>query len=192
MSLHWVNDLPGTLIQIGRILKPDGLFLAAMLGGATLWQLRQALAAAEREVEGGLSPRVSPFADLRDAAGLLQRAGFALPVADDETIEVEYPSALSLMRSTWAPWAKPISCAGAAPGSGAAAPPCCARPKYMPSAFLPGHPGGSRPSFRVLFSAWLGAASLAAQAAQARHGGTAARRCVGRRRAEAAGEKAEQ
>lgn len=98
MDLHWVNDLPGTLIQIARILKPDGLFLGAMLGGATLWQLRQALAAAESELEGGLSPHVSPFADLRDAAGLLQRAGFALPVADGETIEVEYDSALDLMR----------------------------------------------------------------------------------------------
>lgn len=98
MALHWINDLPGTLIQIGRILKPDGLFLGAMLGGGTLWQLRQALAAAESEIEGGLSPRVSPFADLRDAAGLLQRAGFALPVADGETIDVEYESALALMR----------------------------------------------------------------------------------------------
>jgi NADH dehydrogenase [ubiquinone] 1 alpha subcomplex assembly factor 5 len=98
MDLHWVNDLPGTLVQIRRILRPDGLLLGAMLGGATLWQLRQALAAAESEVEGGLSPRVSPFADLRDAAGLLQRAGFALPVADSETIDVEYDSALALMR----------------------------------------------------------------------------------------------
>ncbi|MBV8407021.1 MAG: methyltransferase domain-containing protein [Alphaproteobacteria bacterium] len=98
MALHWVNDLPGALVQINRVLKPDGLLLAAMLGGATLWQLRQALAAAESEIEGGLSPRVSPFADLRDAAGLLQRAGFALPVADSETIDVEYDSALSLMR----------------------------------------------------------------------------------------------
>jgi NADH dehydrogenase [ubiquinone] 1 alpha subcomplex assembly factor 5 len=98
MDLHWVNDLPGTLIQIGRILKPDGLFLAAMLGGSTLWQLRQALAAAESEVESGLSPRVSPFADLREAAGLLQRAGFAMPVADSETIEVEYEGALAVMR----------------------------------------------------------------------------------------------
>ncbi|UYN94143.1 MAG: methyltransferase domain-containing protein [Enhydrobacter sp.] len=98
MTLHWVNDLPGTLVQIGRILKEDGLFLAAMLGGGTLWQLRQALAAAESEIEGGLSPRISPFADLRDAAGLLQRAGFALPVADSETIEVEYDDALALMR----------------------------------------------------------------------------------------------
>jgi SAM-dependent methyltransferase len=98
MDLHWVNDLPGALIQIGRILKPDGLFLGAMLGGATLWQLRQSLGAAESEIEGGLSPRVSPFADLRDAAGLLQRAGLALPVADSETVEVEYDDPLSLMR----------------------------------------------------------------------------------------------
>ena len=98
MDLHWVNDLPGTLIQIARVLKPDGLFLGAMLGGATLWQLRQALAAAESEIDGGLSPRVSPFADLRDAAGLLQRAGFALPVADSETIEIEYDNAVALMR----------------------------------------------------------------------------------------------
>jgi NADH dehydrogenase [ubiquinone] 1 alpha subcomplex assembly factor 5 len=98
MNLHWVNDLPGTLIQIARILRPDGLFLGAMLGGRTLWQLREALAAAESEIEGGLSPRVSPFADLGDAAGLLQRAGFALPVADSETIEVEYEHALALMR----------------------------------------------------------------------------------------------
>jgi len=98
LALQFVNDLPGTLIQIARILKPDGLFLAAMLGGGTLWQLRQALAAAESEVESGLSPRVSPFADLRDAAGLLQRAGFAMPVADSETIDVEYRSALALMR----------------------------------------------------------------------------------------------
>jgi SAM-dependent methyltransferase len=98
MDLHWVNDLPGTLIQIRRILKPDGLLMGAMLGGSTLWQLRQALAAAESEVEGGLSPRVSPFADLADAAGLLQRAGFALPVADSATIDVEYDGALALMR----------------------------------------------------------------------------------------------
>ena len=98
MSLHWVNDLPGALIQIARLLRPDGLFLGAMMGGETLWQLRQALSAAESEIEGGLSPRVSPFAELRDAAGLLQRAGFALPVADSETIEVEYDNALALMK----------------------------------------------------------------------------------------------
>jgi len=98
MALHWVNDLPGSLAQICRALKPDGLFLAALLGGETLWQLRRALAQAESDVEGGLSPRVSPFADLRDAAGLLQRAGFAMPVADAEAIEVRYPDALALMR----------------------------------------------------------------------------------------------
>ncbi len=98
MTLHWVNDLPGTLIQISRCLRPDGLFLGAMLGGGTLWQLRQALGAAESEIEGGLSPRISPFADLGDAASLLQRAGFALPVADSETIDVEYDNALALMR----------------------------------------------------------------------------------------------
>jgi len=98
MALHWVNDLPGALVQIARALKPDGLFLAALLGGETLWQLRGALAQAESDVEGGLSPRVSPFADLRDAAGLLQRAGFAMPVADAETIDVRYPDALALMR----------------------------------------------------------------------------------------------
>ncbi|MFZ5782613.1 MAG: methyltransferase domain-containing protein [Pseudomonadota bacterium] len=98
MALHWVNDLPGALVQIRRILRPDGLFLGAMLGGATLWQLRQALAQAESEVDGGLSARVSPFATLADAAALLQRAGFALPVADSETIEVEYGHALALMQ----------------------------------------------------------------------------------------------
>ncbi len=98
MALHWVNDLPGALTQICRALKPDGLFLAALLGGETLWQLRQALAQAESDVAGGLSPRVSPFAQLRDAAGLLQRAGFAMPVADTETIEVRYADALALMR----------------------------------------------------------------------------------------------
>jgi len=98
MSLHWVNDLPGTLLRIRESLKPDGLFLGALLGGETLWQLRQALAQAESDVEGGLSPRVSPFADLRDATGLLQRAGFALPVGDAERIEVSYPDALALLR----------------------------------------------------------------------------------------------
>jgi SAM-dependent methyltransferase len=98
MALHWVNDLPGTLLQIRDALKPDGLFLAALPGGETLWQLRRALAQAESDVEGGLSPRVSPFADLRDAAGLLQRAGFAMPVADTESIQVRYGDAMALMR----------------------------------------------------------------------------------------------
>ncbi|MBX9633820.1 MAG: methyltransferase domain-containing protein, partial [Magnetospirillum sp.] len=82
LSLHWVNDLPGTLLQIRRVLKPDGLFLCAMLGGETLKELRQALSEAEMAEENGWSPRVSPFADVRDLGGLLQRAGFALPVVD--------------------------------------------------------------------------------------------------------------
>ncbi len=90
LSLHWINDLPGTLVQIRRALKADGLFLAAMLGGNTLEELRAALAEAEIAAEGGLSPRVSPFADVRDAGDLLQRAGFALPVVDSDTITVSY------------------------------------------------------------------------------------------------------
>ncbi len=98
LSLHWVNDLPGALIQARQALKPDGLFLAAMLGGGTLSELRGALLDAEIEALGGASPRVSPFADLRDAAGLLQRAGFTMPVADADTIMVTYESALSLFR----------------------------------------------------------------------------------------------
>ncbi|MEQ8402451.1 MAG: methyltransferase domain-containing protein [Roseitalea porphyridii] len=97
LSLHWVNDLPGTLLQVARALKPDGLLLAAIIGGDSLRELRAALMQAEMEVEDGASPRVSPFADLRDLGGLLQRAGFALPVADTDRITVTYPSALKLM-----------------------------------------------------------------------------------------------
>ena len=98
LSLHWVNDLPGALVQINRALRPDGLFLAAVLGGETLQELRAAFEAAEIEVEGGVSPRVSPLIDVRDAGGLLQRAGFALPVTDVDTISVTYADALALMR----------------------------------------------------------------------------------------------
>ncbi|MDJ0947604.1 MAG: methyltransferase domain-containing protein [Alphaproteobacteria bacterium] len=98
LSLHWVNDLPGALVQIRKCLKSDGAFLAAMLGGETLTELRQALLQAETEEEGGVSPRVSPFADVGDLGGLLQRAGFALPVVDRDRIEVTYPDALALMR----------------------------------------------------------------------------------------------
>ncbi|MDF1794474.1 MAG: methyltransferase domain-containing protein [Thalassobaculaceae bacterium] len=98
LSLHWVNDLPGALTQMRRALKPDGLLLVALLGGETLVELRDAFAEAEVAVTGGLSPRVSPFADLRDAGGLLQRAGFALPVVDADTITVTYDTALHLMR----------------------------------------------------------------------------------------------
>jgi SAM-dependent methyltransferase len=97
LSLHWTNDLVGALIQIRRALKPDGLFLGAFLGGATLSELRQSLLAAEVEVTGGAGPRVSPFADGLDGAGLLQRAGFALPVADVDRLTVLYPHPLKLM-----------------------------------------------------------------------------------------------
>lgn len=97
LSLHWVNDLPGALIQFARALRPDGLLLCAMLGGETLTELRRALLEAEAEVESGASPRVSPFTDVRDAGGLLQRAGFALPVADSDTLTVSYPDPFRLM-----------------------------------------------------------------------------------------------
>jgi SAM-dependent methyltransferase len=98
LALHWVADLPGTLIQLRRALKPDGLLLAAMFGGATLSELRTVLIEAELAEEAGASPRVSPTADLADAAALLQRAGFAMPVADADTITVTYPDLLALMR----------------------------------------------------------------------------------------------
>jgi SAM-dependent methyltransferase len=90
LSLHAVNDLPGTLFQIRHLLKPDGLFIAAMFGGETLKELRMAFAAAEEMTLGGASPRVAPFADVRDVGGLLQRAGFALPVADVERTIIRY------------------------------------------------------------------------------------------------------
>lgn len=98
LTLQGVNDLPGALIQIRRALKPDGLFIGALLGGSTLNELRQALTQAEAEREGGVSPRVAPFADLRDIGGLLQRAGFALPVTDSDVIRVRYANAFALMR----------------------------------------------------------------------------------------------
>lgn len=97
LSLHLVNDLPGALIQIRRILKPDGLFLGCLLGGSTLKELRGALGAAETEICGGVSPRVAPFADVRDMGGLLQRAGLALPVADSEPLTVRYRDMFALM-----------------------------------------------------------------------------------------------
>jgi SAM-dependent methyltransferase len=97
LGLHWTNDVVGALIQIRRALKPDGLFLGAFLGGATLTELRQALTEAEDELWGGAGSRVSPFADSRDAAGLLQRAGFALPVADVDRVSVSYEHPLRLL-----------------------------------------------------------------------------------------------
>lgn len=98
LSLHWTNDLPGTLIQINRALKPDGFFAAALIGGASLTELRQSLMAAETELTGGAAARVSPFADAQDLSGLLQRAGFALPVADVDRLTVRYGTMFDLMR----------------------------------------------------------------------------------------------
>ena len=97
LAFQFVNDLPGVLMQIRRALRPDGLLLAAMLGGDTLMELRQSFAAAEAECEGGVSPRVAPFADLRDVGSLLQRAGLALPVTDVDRLVVRYDSPFALM-----------------------------------------------------------------------------------------------
>lgn len=97
LNLHWVNDLPGALLQIRNALKPDGLFLGAMFGGRTLQELRDCLMQAELAETGGVSPRVSPFAEVSDAAALMQRAGFALPVVDSETITVTYGDIMKLL-----------------------------------------------------------------------------------------------
>ncbi len=97
LAFQFVNDLPGVLAQIRRALRPDGLLLAAMIGGDTLTELRQAFAEAEAECEGGVSPHVAPFADLRDVGALLQRAGFALPVTDVDSLVVRYDNAFALM-----------------------------------------------------------------------------------------------
>jgi SAM-dependent methyltransferase len=98
LAFQFVNDLPGVLAQIRRALKPDGLLLAAMIGGDSLTELRQSFAAAEAELESGVSPRVAPFADLRDVGSLLQRAGFALPVTDVDRVVVRYDNAFALMQ----------------------------------------------------------------------------------------------
>jgi SAM-dependent methyltransferase len=97
LALHWVNDLPGTLIQVRRALKPDGLFLGAIFGGQTLTELRQCLIQAESDLTGGAALRIAPFADAFDVAGLLQRAGFALPVADLDRVMVRYDHPLKLI-----------------------------------------------------------------------------------------------
>ena len=98
LVLHWVNDLPGTLLQLRRMLKPGGLLLATLFGGETLGALHAALIEAEVESVGGASPHISPFADLRDVGGLLQRAGFVEPVVDGDRTDVEYADAFALMR----------------------------------------------------------------------------------------------
>jgi SAM-dependent methyltransferase len=97
LALHWINDLPGALIQLRLALKPDGLLLASLFGGETLSELRLTLIEAESEITGGAGPRVSPFADLQDVAGLLQRAGFALPAADRDVVTVRYGEPMRLL-----------------------------------------------------------------------------------------------
>lgn len=97
LALQFVNDLPGALVQIRRALKPDGLFLGALIGGETLTELRQAFATAESDIEGGASPRVAPFADVRTLGDLLQRTGFALPVADSDRYTLRYDTPFALM-----------------------------------------------------------------------------------------------
>ncbi|ODN69099.1 methyltransferase domain-containing protein [Methylobrevis pamukkalensis] len=98
LTLQWANDLPGALVQIRRALKPDGLFLGVLVGGDSLTELRDAMAAAEIELTGGVSPRVAPMGEVRDMGALLQRAGFALPVADQDRLTLRYATPLHLMR----------------------------------------------------------------------------------------------
>ncbi len=110
LTVHTANDVPGVLAQAARALRPDGLLLAALLGGATLSELREAWLAAESRITGGASPRVAPFADIRDMGGLLQRAGLALPVTDVDRITVTYPNALALMHELKAlGWSNPLA-----------------------------------------------------------------------------------
>ena len=132
LSLHEANDIPGALIQIRRALRPDGLFLGAMAGGGTLAELRESLIAAETELYGGASPRVAPFTDVRDAGALLQRAGFALPVADVETLTVRYNSMFGLIKDLRAMGATNalVDRSSAAPRGGFS----CALAKSMPNA----------------------------------------------------------
>jgi SAM-dependent methyltransferase len=97
LTMHWVDDLPGVMAQMRAALKSDGLLLISMLGGNSLTELRSALAAAESEIDGGLSPRCAPMADIRDVGGLLGRAGLALPVADSDRLTISYPNMFRLM-----------------------------------------------------------------------------------------------
>ena len=123
LALQFVNDLPGTLVQIRRALKPDGLLLAALVGGDTLTELREAFAVAEAEIEDGISPRVAPFADIRDVGALLQRAGFALPVTDVDRLTVRYASPIALMHDLRRMGAtNPLSRSPPAPAHARAAP----------------------------------------------------------------------
>lgn len=139
LSLHWINDLPGALLQIRRAMAPDGLFLASLPALGTLAELRAALTEAEAELTGGATPRVSPFTDLRDAAGLLQRAGFTLPVADGDSIELAYADPFALLRD--------LRAAGETNATrlrGHATPPRALFPLALSS--LPQRPDGRRPT----------------------------------------------
>lgn len=98
LSMHWINDLPGVLAQINNVLKPDCAFMGAMFGGDTLFELRTSLQLAEQERRGGISPHVSPLADVRDVGGLLQRAGFKMLTVDVDDIIVDYPDTFALMQ----------------------------------------------------------------------------------------------
>jgi SAM-dependent methyltransferase len=143
LSLHWVNDLPGALVQIRRCLRPDGLFLASLPGLGTLGPLRDALAVAEAELRGGVSPRVSPFPDLQDLAGLLQRAGFALPVADAEELPLAYRTPAALLGDL-----RDAGEANAVLARDGRVPPRVLLPMAM--AQLPAGPEGFRPVLRLL------------------------------------------
>ena len=183
LSLHWVNDLPGALVQIRRCLRPDGLFLASLPGLGTLGPLREALAAAEAELRGGVSPRVSPFPELQDLAGLLQRAGFALPVADAEELPLAYrtpPGAAADLRA-----AGETECGAGARRRGCRRGRCC----RWRLARLPAEAEGIRPVLRLLvMTGWAPHESQQqAGAAGQRHG--AAGGCAGGRKSGARGRR---
>ena len=180
LSLHLVNDLPGALVQIRRALKPDGLLLAALLGGDTLIELRNAFLAAEEEVEGGASPRVAPFADVADLGGLLQRAKFALPVVDADRITVTYPDALALMRELRAMGAANALAQRRRTPLRRRHP--AARRRDLPGALRAARRPGAR-HLRDRHAHGLGAAREPAAAAAAGHGQGAAGGCAGNDRA---------
>ncbi len=182
LALHWANDPVGQLVQCRRALRPDGLFLGALFGGETLRELRAALAEAEVAETGGLSPRVAPMGEIRDLGGLLQRAGFALPVADVRRFDVSYADALALMRDLRGDGRDQRAARPAAPPD---APRRCSRgpPRSTPSASGRRTGGCARPSTWSFLTGWAPDAGPAAAAA-ARVGADAARRRARGRRAE--------
>lgn len=148
LGLHWANDPVGQLVQCRHALRPDGVLMAALFGGQTLHELRTALAEAEVELTGGLSPRIAPMGELRDLGGLLQRAGFALPVADIRRFDVSYPSALHLMAELRAMGESNVMAARLkAPMPRA----LLARMAEIYAQHFPGNSGGVRATFEVVF-----------------------------------------